>query len=150
MSTLLLRARLIALLLVPAAAASVVLHAQASDVKAKGETRRAALSLKASPLSGMAPVRIYVTAELKGGRDDDEDLYCTTVAWDWGDGTVSESTADCEPFQPGKTTIQRRYAATHLFREPGRFQVSLRLKKKDRTVVSASTTVQITGAAPLY
>lgn len=146
----LLRARLIALLLVPVAAASVLLHAQASDVKGKAEPKRASLSLKASPLSGMAPVRVSVTGELKGGRDDDEDLYCTTVAWDWGDGTVSENAADCEPFQPGKTAIQRRYAVTHLFREPGRFQVSLRLKKKDRTVVSASTTVQITGTVPLY
>jgi len=39
--------------------------------------------------------------------------------WEWGDGTESEATQDCDPYEPGTSTIKRRYTATHEYRESG-------------------------------
>jgi hypothetical protein len=139
-----LRVSLIASWLVLVSCASL-LNAQEPDTKGKPETGRATLSLRASPVSGLAPLRVQLTGELKGGRDDDEELYCSAVEWAWGDGTISESAADCEPFEAGKSSIRRRYTVQHVYQEPGHFQVYLRLKKKNRTLTSASATVQIVG-----
>jgi hypothetical protein len=102
--------------------------------------------VKASPTSGLAPIRVFLTGELKGGPDDYAEFYCPAVEWTWGDGTVSESSADCDPFEPGKSAIQRRYSIQHVYQLPGRFQVQLRLKKKDKTLTMATTAVQIMGA----
>ena len=52
----------------------------------------------------MVPVRISATAEFKGGDDDFRDYYCPTIEWNWGDGTVSEASADCEPYEAGCLT----------------------------------------------
>ena len=120
--------------------------AQGADARTKADPKRPALSLKASPTSGMAPIRVYVTAELRGGPDDYEDYYCPAVEWTWGDGTVSESSVDCDPFEPGKSAIQRHYSIQHVYQRQGHFQVQLRLKKKARQVAAAITTVQISGA----
>src|SRR5881227_2471119 len=75
------------------------LSAQSADPKSKAEPRRPQVLVKATPTSGMVPVRISGTAELKGGDDDFEDYYCPTIEWNWGDGTVSESSNDCEPYE---------------------------------------------------
>ena len=52
------------------------------------------LSLKAQPLISISPSRVVLTAELTGGPNDYQDLYCPTVVWEWGDGTESSSTSD--------------------------------------------------------
>lgn len=116
----------------------------------KPDPKRPSLSLRATPPSGTVPVRIFVSAELKGGDDDYEDYYCPTVEWTWGDGTVSASTADCEPYEAGKSQIRRRFSAAHLYKQPGGVRVTLRLKKKDRVVGSIATPVQLMGLAPPY
>lgn len=116
----------------------------------KPDPKRPSLSLRATPPSGTVPVRIFVSAELKGGDDDYEDYYCPTVEWTWGDGTVSASTADCEPYETGKSQIRRRFSADHLYKLPGGVRVTLRLKKKDRVVGSIATPVQLMGMAPPY
>jgi hypothetical protein len=122
-----------------------LLDAQGAETRSKPESKRPALSVKASPTSGMAPIRVSLTGELKGGPDDDAEFYCSAVEWTWGDGTVSESSADCDPFEPGKSAIQRRYSIQHVYQLAGRFQVQLRLKKKGKTVATATTAVQILG-----
>lgn len=116
----------------------------------KPDPKRPSLSLRATPPSGTVPVRIFVSAELKGGDDDYEDYYCPTVEWTWGDGTVSASTADCEPYEAGKSQIRRRFSADHLYKQPGGVRVTLRLKKKDRVVGSIAMPVQLMGVAPPY
>lgn len=116
----------------------------------KPDPKRPSLSLRATPPSGTVPVRIFVSAELKGGDNDYEDYYCPTVEWTWGDGTVSASTADCEPYEAGKSQIRRRFSADHLYKLPGGVRVTLRLKKKDRVVGSIATPVQLMGMAPPY
>ena len=119
-----------------------------TDVKPKAEPKRPQLSLKATPGSGMVPVRISGTAELKGGDDDFEEYYCPTTEWNWGDGTVSESSNDCEPYESGKSQIKRRYTVSHPYKQGGHYRISFRLKKRDRVVASATTVVQLLGGAP--
>jgi hypothetical protein len=108
------------------------------------------MNMKATPASGNVPVRVFVTAELKGGDDDFEEYYCPTVEWSWGDGTLSSSTADCEPYEVGKSQIRRRFSADHVYKRPGSVRLTLRLKKKDKVVGSVSTPVQLMGIATPY
>lgn len=124
----------------------VVLHAvRAADDKV---TKKPSVSLRATPTVAFAPARIRLVAELRGGDDDFEDLYCPTVEWDWGDGTRSSAQADCEPYEAGKSQIRRRYTVTHVFRNPGSFRVEFRLKKGSQTNGFAHATVQIRPGLP--
>ena len=109
----------------------------------KPEPKRPQLTLKATPNSGMVPVRIAGLAELKGGDDDFEDYYCPTIEWNWGDGTISESSNDCDPYEPGKSQIKRRYTVDHQYKNPGNFRVYLRLKKGPKIVAVANTAIQV-------
>ena len=119
-----------------------------SDAKPKSEPKRPQLTLKATPGSGMVPVRISGVAELKGGDDDFEEYYCPTIEWNWGDGTVSESSNDCEPYEPGKSQIRRRYTVSHPYKQGGHYRISFRLKQRDKVVGAATTVVQLLGGAP--
>src|SRR3977135_2010724 len=85
------------------------------DAKDKDSDKKPKLTLKAQPVISMSPSKVTLRAELVGGANDYEEYYCPTVEWDWGDGTQSESTIDCEPFQAGKSEIKRRYTAEPIF-----------------------------------
>jgi hypothetical protein len=113
------------------------------DEKAEKPAKKASLSLKASPTIVFSPARIVVTAELKGGADDSEELYCPSLEWDWGDGTKSEAGTDCEPFEPGKSTIQRRFTTSHTYNIAGQYRVQLRLKRGSKTVLGGHVSVTI-------
>jgi hypothetical protein len=108
----------------------------------KDDDRRPKLSLKANPTVSISPARVVLTAELTGGANDYEELYCATVDWDWGDGTESESTTDCEPYETGKSEIKRRFTVQHVFRA-GVHKVAFRLKRNDKTVAGATVTLQV-------
>ena len=114
------------------------------DSKDKESDKKPKLTLKAQPLVSMSPSKVTLRAELVGGANDYEDFYCPTIEWDWGDGTQSESTSDCEPYQAGKSEIKRRFTVEHVFRA-GYYQVAFRLKRKDKAVASASATIQVQG-----
>ena len=103
------------------------------------------LSLRASPRVGFVPADILFVAELRGGADDYEDFYCATVEWDWDDDTHSESTPDCDPYEAGTSRIRRRFSTRHRFEYAGRYQVRISLKKRDDTVASARTVVELRG-----
>lgn len=107
-----------------------------------GDARRPKLTLKAAPLISMAPSRVVLTAELVGGADDSEEFYCPTVEWEWGDGTKSESTLDCEPYEAGRSEIKRRFTVQHVFRA-GMYKVSFRLKRRDKLITSATVSLQV-------
>jgi hypothetical protein len=81
--------------------------------------------------------------DVRGGSDGYADFYCPAIEWDWGDGTTSGNSEDCDPYQEGKSTIKRRYSTEHVFRQPGTFQVFFRLKQRDRVVASSSSNVQV-------
>jgi len=116
---------------------------QKDDKDKPEEGARPKVTLHAQPPISMAPSRIDLTAELVGGADDFQEYYCPTVEWEWGDDTSSESTADCDPYQAGKTQIRRRFSVRHLFRRGGEYHITFRLKQHDRTVATSSTVVQV-------
>lgn len=118
--------------------ATVALGASASQ----NEKDRPKTSLKASPMVGRSPARVVLTAELTGGANDFEEYYCPTVEWDWGDGTQSESTADCAPYEAGKSEIKRRFTVQHVFKG-GNYKVTFRLKRRDRVLTAATVQIQV-------
>ena len=109
----------------------------------KPEKDRPSLTLKASPMMGFSPAKIVLTAELRGGADDYEDYYCPGIEWDWDDGTKSEFSSDCDPYEAGKSAIKRRFSALHEYKTAGQYKVSIRLKRKDKALTSANVTVQV-------
>jgi hypothetical protein len=117
-------------------------HAE-EDGAGPSRDARPSVTVRASPAVSFSPSRIHVVAELKGGEDDYEEFYCPTVEWNWGDGTTSESTFDCEPYEAGTSEIRRRFAAEHIYRIPGDFRIQFRLKQKSRAVVSGRASVKV-------
>ena len=111
----------------------------------KKEPKRPSLSLKATPVTGMVPARISATAEFKGGDDDFQDYYCPSIEWNWGDGTVSEASSDCEPYEARVSQIKRRYTQSHTYKRPGAFRIVFRLKHRDRVLTSQTTLVRLLG-----
>ena len=123
------------------AAVAATAYAQKA-APSKDKTEKPSLKLTARPPLGMSPQRVVLTADLNGGPNDSEDFYCPTIEWDWGDGTMSESTSDCEPYEPGKSEIRRRFTTDHIFMA-GNYRVALRLKKRDKMVASATVNIEI-------
>jgi hypothetical protein len=109
--------------------------------------KKPSLSLRATPPAGFAPLRVHLSVDVKGGANDNADFYCPTVQWDWDDGTISETTEDCNPYEAGKSSIQRRYSADHTFRLSGDYRLTFRLKQKDKVVSSTTTTLTVRPGA---
>ena len=101
------------------------------------------VSLKASPQVGFSPLRVVLTAELKGGANDFQEFYCPAIEWFWDDDTKSESQGDCEPYEPGKSEIKRRYTIDRVFNTAGEFRVEFRLKQRGKTVGMGKTSVRV-------
>lgn len=116
--------------------------APSKDDKSKDDGRPE-IGLKVSPLIAFSPAKISVRAEMRGGATDYEPFYCPTIIWDWDDGTSSENTADCPPYEEGQSQIRRYYSSSHTFQMAGRYNVRFRLKKGDRTVGGAAVLVQV-------
>jgi hypothetical protein len=125
--------------------AGVSTPAQSGDKDEKKEPKRPSLSLKAAPVTGMVPVRVSATAEFKGGDDDFQEYYCPGVEWNWGDGTVSESANDCDPYEAGVSQIRRRFSQSHTYKRPGAFRIIFRLKHRDKILTSQTTIVRLLG-----
>lgn len=107
------------------------------------EKKKPSITVRASPVAGFSPLRVVLTAEIKGGDNDFAEYYCPTVEWIWGDDTRAESTVDCDPYEPGKSEIQRRYTVSRIFQSAGNLRVEFRLKQKDKVVGAGSTTINI-------
>ena len=120
---------------------------QNKDSARQTEAKRPKISLRAQPPVGVAPFRVVFTGELQGGADDFEEYYCPTVEWEWGDLTTSESTLDCDPYEAGKTQIKRRFTIEHTYRNAGSYKVYFHLKRKDKSLAAASTTIQVQPGA---
>jgi hypothetical protein len=120
--------------------------AQKSDTKAP-DSKRPKVTLRARPEYGIAPARIVLTAELEGGSDDFEEYYCPTVVWEFNDGSTSEASSDCAPYEVGKSKITRRYTKEHTYKRSGRIRVyfSLRHHDKEVTATGVNITVQPGG-----
>ena len=103
------------------------------------------LRLRASPQVTFAGSDVLLIAELRGGDDDYRELYCVTVEWDWDDGTRSETTPDCDPYEPGVSKIRRRYSVRHTFEFGGRHEVRVNLKRRDDVVASRKVAIEVRG-----
>ena len=108
-----------------------------------GDDKRPSLALRANPPLGFSPLRVHASVDVRGGPDDAPDFYCPAIEWDWGDGTKSESSQDCDPYEEGTSTIRRRFSADHTFQTGGAYRLTFRLKQKTRVIASASTNVQV-------
>ena len=116
-----------------------------ADGKDGRKQKRPSLSLNLSPRMGIAPALVTATAEIKGGSDNFEEYYCASVQWDWDDGSLSESTTDCAPYDRNGSEIRRRFTAQHRFVRSGSYRVTFRLKQKDKVVASTSAVVRFSG-----
>ena len=125
-----------------ALATAPTVAAQKDDKDSKDQDKRPKVTLRAQPTISMSPSRVVLSAELLGGANDFEEYYCATVEWQWGDGTSSEATADCEPYESGKSEIRRHFTVEHVFRA-GNYRVLFVLKKHDKSVASATANVQV-------
>ena len=119
------------------------LAAQSGDKPANDKDRRPSPSVRASPAISFSPARVHATAELKGGANDYEEYYCPAVVWAWGDGTESENSTDCAPYEAGKSEIKRRFTVQHVFPRAGMYRVTFRLKRHSKAVGFATVNVQI-------
>jgi hypothetical protein len=129
------------------AALAVSVAAAAVTAAQKGGEEKPSLSLKATPPVGFTPLRVRLAVEVRGGSDDYAEFYCATVEWDWGDGTMSENSSDCDPYEAGKSSIRRSYTAEHVYRQAGNFRVFFRLKQKNRVVGATSANLQVRAGA---
>ena len=109
---------------------------------AEDKNGKPSISIKANPAMGFAPMRVVMTADLKGGSDDYAEFYCAAVEWEWGDGTKSESSTDCAPYESGKSEIKRRFTVEPVFRM-GAYRVMFHLKRHDKSVGMATVSIQV-------
>jgi hypothetical protein len=128
-----------------------------------GDQKKPSISVKVSPVSGFAPMRAVITAELKGGDDDYEEFYCPAIEWDITVRDVapvndpmarmtdsqpvqkSEQKLDCDPYEAGKSEIKRRFVREHTFKTAGEFSIRFNLKQKDKIVGGGRTTLRVRG-----
>lgn len=132
----------LALAVCASAPAAAVDQDERKDQERK-DVKKPSLSLKVSPTIVFSPARVVVSAELKGGDDASAEIYCPAIEWDWGDGTRSESNVDCQPFEAGKSTIQRRFTASHTYNIAGNYRVQLRLKRGTKTILGGHVSLQV-------
>ena len=111
----------------------------AEDAK---KTKKPGLDLRATPRMAFSPADIFFTAELRGGDDDHEDLYCPEVTWEWGDGGKSVEEGDCEPYTGG-AKIERRYTAHHSYPRAAVYSIKVTLRKNGRAVASQTVSVTV-------
>lgn len=109
----------------------------------RAEDRKPSLSFRATPPVGFSPLRVRIVVDVRDGADDYADFYCPSIEWDWGDGTISESSEDCEPYEQGRSEIKRRFTAEHVFRQSGTYRVYFRLKQGDKTIAASNGNVQV-------
>jgi hypothetical protein len=139
---------------VACACVSVAVVASASQKNTKDAKDKDAgdakpqVRLKASPVISVSPSKVVLTAEIVGGANDYEEFYCPTVEWDWGDGTQSENSSDCAPYEAGKSEIKRRFTVEHLFRRPENYKVTFKLKRRDKAVGFATVQIQVRPGLP--
>ena len=110
---------------------------------ADDKPKRPKISVKANPAMAISPARVVASADISGGPDDFEEFYCAAVEWDWGDDTRSNNSADCDPYEAGKSQIKRRFTADHTYRTAGDYRIQFRLKRKDKPIAAATTSVKI-------
>lgn len=120
---------------------AVLLLAGAAGASAASKPKKPRLDLRATPRMAFSPVNVLVTAELRGGEDV-EDFHCPEIEWDWDDGGRSVHQQDCAPLEPG-AELERRFTANHAYRQAGTYTVKITMRRAERPVAVAQTTVTV-------
>jgi hypothetical protein len=110
------------------------------------ERPRPRLDVAAMPRATISPSNVVFTAKLVGG-DAQEDFYCPEVEWNWSDGARSARLSDCEPYQAGDD-ITRVFSATHRYRDPGQYEVTVSLRRASRVVAVATVIIDVRPGVP--
>jgi hypothetical protein len=137
------RRRALYLALAAVAAGMALIAPADADQRAADDVKKPSVTLRATPSLGFAPLKVRMAADIRGGPNDYEDFYCASVEWDWADGTTSESSEDCAPYEAGTSTIQRRFSAEHTFQQGGQYDVAFRLKQNKKVVGFGRTVVRV-------
>ena len=119
----------------------LVLAVAASTGADGGKLRKPRLDLRATPRVAFSPAYVLLTAELIGG-DEAEDYYCPGLEWNWGDGARSVHESDCPPYEPG-SEFERRFSAEHGYRHAGDYEITITLRRANRSVAVASARVNV-------
>lgn len=125
------------------AVATLVVSPTRIALAQRNDDKKVSLSLKATPPVGFSPLKVRLAADIRGGAEDNAELYCPSIEWEWGDGLTSESSEDCSPYEAGKSTIKRHYIAEHTYRDDGAFTARFKVKQGKRVVISTTVTVQV-------
>ena len=80
------------------------------------------LSLSAELVDG-SPLTVRLAAEIRGGPDNNPDLYCQGWEWDFGDGTGAAVMPGCLPWT-ADAKISRRFTETYTYDSPGTYEIT--------------------------
>lgn len=124
-------------------AAVVGLAACGATIANVVEPKHPHLELRSNRMLALPGQPITLTAELVGGRWDDETFYCPRVVWEWPDGTESSNEPDCIPFAPN-VEYTRRWTKRGSLAGPGLYVFAVRLEKPKGHVV-AKARIELTA-----
>ena len=130
--------------MIPLLVLALATPAQTSESKVK----KPRLDLRATPRIAMSPVNVLLVAELVGGEEVEE-FYCPGLEWEWGDGSRSSFESDCPPFAPG-VEFERRFSATHAYHRPGEYNVTVKLRRADRSLAVARSSISVRGLSASF
>ena len=77
------------------------------------------LLLRAYPIAGR-PLVMQFVAEIAGGPDNNQDLYCIGTEWDFGNGMGVAMMPGCLPWSPD-VEINRLFEIDHTYESPGTY-----------------------------
>jgi hypothetical protein len=106
------------------------------------------LAVRATPSHALSPVRVTVSATLRGepSAEDVALIGCADVEWHWGDGAYSHTSRDCAA-GTGAVRMARQFTAQHTYTRSGRYRIELRLVREDRVVLSAYADIRVRPGA---
>ena len=90
--------------------------------KIESDASEPVVRLSVSLLGGQ-PLGIQAVAEIVGGLDNSEALYCQGWSWDFGDGNVVAAMPGCLRWTP-ESRIQRHFEITHSYDALGTYDIS--------------------------
>ena len=106
--------------------------------------KRPKISVKANPAMGISPARVVVSADLNGGANDYEEYYCAGGRVGMGRRYAVEQ---CRPIATRTKPARARSSAGSppitSTAWPAITAIQFRLKKKDKPIAAASTSVKI-------
>ena len=69
------------------------------------------------------PLTVLLVADIVGGPDNSQELYCPGTQWQFGDGIGMSSSASCIVWTPD-VKINRRFEQIYTYDAPGTYKVT--------------------------